>query len=134
MTIQSIGYLIGRAGLVSLFLLGGLNKLMSGDATLARLQETGMEPAAVFMWLTIALELCAGLTLALGTRLAWIAAVVLAAFTLATNAMFHQFWTLDGEIADLELSLFFKNVAIAGGLLALASVEHTKGSNDKSVL
>jgi len=69
-----------------------------------------------------------GLALALGTRFAWVAAVMLALFTLATNALFHRFWELSGEIATLELSLFFKNVAIAGGLLALAGIEKNRSS------
>lgn len=134
MKLQNIGYVIGRAGLASLFLLGGLNKLISDDATIARLQDVGLEPASLFLWLTIGLELIAGLALAFRTRFAWIAALTLAIFTLATNALFHQFWALDGEIAALELSLFFKNFAIAGGLLALASIERgplrkTDGSN-----
>ncbi|MEM6474742.1 MAG: DoxX family membrane protein [Pseudomonadota bacterium] len=131
MALQSFGYVIGRAGLASLFILGGLNKLISGDGTIARLQHAGLEPASLFLWLTIGLELGAGLALALGTRIASSAALALAAFTLATNALFHQFWALEGEIASLELSLFFKNVAIAGGLLALASIE--QGALNKSV-
>ncbi|MEO0418782.1 MAG: DoxX family protein [Pseudomonadota bacterium] len=124
MTLQNSAYVAGRAGLASLFLLGGLNKLFSGDATSSRLQEIGLEPIGVFLSLTIGFELIAGLTLAVGIRFAWIAAMGLAAFTLTTNALFHRFWELDGELAALELSLFFKNIAIAGALLALASVEY----------
>ncbi len=119
-------YVAGRAGLASLFLLGGINKLISGDATRLRLEDAGFEPSGVFLIATIALELIAGLALALGTKVAWIAAAALAIFTLATNALFHRFWELDGPISALELSLFFKNVAIAGALIALASVERSR--------
>lgn len=71
----------------------------------------------------IGFEILLGSALALGTRFAWLAAVFLAGSTLATDALFHRFWQLPGELQALELSLFFKNVAIAGALLAIASVE-----------
>ncbi|MEL6921898.1 MAG: hypothetical protein AAFO77_12930, partial [Pseudomonadota bacterium] len=44
----------------------------------------------------------------------------LAAFTIATNLVFHDFWNMTGDIAAMELSLFFKNVSIAGALLLVA--------------
>ncbi|MEM9286573.1 MAG: DoxX family membrane protein [Pseudomonadota bacterium] len=119
-------YAIGRAGFASLFLLGGLNKIANFDAMLPRVEAAGLVPALFFLPATVALELGLGLALALGTRLAWQSALGLAAFTLATNAVFHRFWELSGKVAALELSLFFKNVAIAGALVALASVERER--------
>ena len=55
-----------------------------------------------------------------------IAALVLAGFTLSTNFIFHDFWTMDGDRAALELSLFFKNVSIAGGLVLLGGMSGKK--------
>jgi putative oxidoreductase len=116
----------GRVGLASLFLLGGINKIPNFAATAARMEEVGLAPAALLLPATIALELVGGLIVALGLRWHQIAAAAPCVFTLATNAFFHRFWELDGQIAQLELSLFFKNVAIAGALLFVATQKPTQ--------
>jgi putative oxidoreductase len=69
----------------------------------------------------IALELGGGALVAVGKHFAVPAALVLALFTVATNLVFHRFWAMSGPVAALELSLFFKNVAIVGGLLFVAA-------------
>lgn len=115
--------LIGRAGLASLFLLGGLNKILTFGETEARMIEVGLQPAALLLPATIALELIGGACVIYGRRPAVFAAAALAIFALATNLWFHRFWELSGEIAALELSLFFKNVAIAGALVFVSAAE-----------
>ncbi|MEL6365074.1 MAG: DoxX family protein [Pseudomonadota bacterium] len=117
-----IGQHVGRTGLSSLFLLGGINKVANFAATTERMESVGLAPAIVLLPATIALELICGAMLVLKAQFAWIAALLLAVFTLATNLYFHTFWTLDGDLRALELSLFFKNVAIAGALIFAASV------------
>ncbi|MEO1573949.1 MAG: DoxX family protein [Pseudomonadota bacterium] len=113
----------GRAGLASLFVLGGINKIMNYPGTLERMTDVGLSPAGLLLPLTIALELGGGLALIVGVpALRVIAGLTLATFTLATNVFFHRFWELDGMIGDLELSLFFKNLAIAGALVMAAGV------------
>ena len=121
MPVQTIGAHIGRVGIASLFLLGGLNKIMSFAETAERMEAVGLTPAIILLPATIALELIGGAMIAFKLRYAWIAAGLLAIFTLATNAFFHRFWELPGQIAELELSLFFKNVSIAGGLIFVAT-------------
>jgi len=44
MAVHPVMYIVGRAGLASLFLLGGLNKMLSSQATLETLVEVGLEP------------------------------------------------------------------------------------------
>lgn len=120
----------GRAGLASLFILGGINKIASFEATAASMEAVGLVPTTLLLPATIAFELGLGLILALGLRSAWVAGLMLAVFTLATNVFFHRFWELEGELAQLELSLFFKNVAIAGALVfaAMASLSQRSDS------
>lgn len=117
---QSIGAALGRAGLGSLFLLGGANKIANFAQTAERMDAVGLAPTALLLPATIALELAGGAALVFKLRHAWVGALLLAAFTLATNIFFHRFWELSGEIRSLELSLFFKNIAIAGALLFAA--------------
>ena len=110
----------GRIARASLFLLGGLNKVLNYTATLASMEAVGLSPALLLLPLVIGLELIGGALVAFGRRGATLAALALAVFTLSTNLFFHDFWNMDGDIAALELSLFFKNVSVVGGLLFYA--------------
>ena len=121
----------GRIGLASLFLLGGINKILTFDTTLARMAEAGLHPAALLLPCVIAMELIGGALVAYGRWAASLAALALALFTLATNVYFHDFWNMQGDLAALELSLFFKNVAIAGALLFYAAaIEEMRAGKD----
>jgi putative oxidoreductase len=115
----------GRVGLASLFLLGGLNKILNYEATLTSMAAVGLQPAGLLMPMVISLETVGGALIAFGRKGASLAAVALAIFTIATNVYFHDFWNMDAEIAGLELSLFFKNVSIAGALLFYAASIHS---------
>jgi len=53
-----------------------------------------------------------------GTR---IAALVLAAFTLVASFFFHNYWGVPADQAFMQQLLFFKNIAVVGGLLAIAA-------------
>ena len=110
----------GRVVLASLFVLGGIAKIASPDLYLAMMGEAGLAPARLLLNLVIALELGGGLWLAAGARAHEIAAVALAAHTLLVNLFLHPFWELAGPERIDEISFFFKNVAIVGGLLFVA--------------
>jgi putative oxidoreductase len=113
---------LGRAVLASLFMLGGLNKIIDYNDTLAVMRGAGLEPATLLLPLTILLELGGGALIALGRRFVAPAALTLAVFTFATNLVFHRFWSMNGTEGMLQLSLFFKNVSVAGGLLVIAGI------------
>jgi putative oxidoreductase len=112
---------VGRMMLGSLFLLAGINKVLNYNATLVMMDGAGVQPAALLLPPTIALELGAGGLIVLDNRYSFPSALALAAYTLATNVFFHRFWSFEGDLAQLQLSLFFKNVAIIGALLYLAA-------------
>ena len=113
---------IGRIALASLFILGGINKLFDYSSTLQSMLGHGLPSVAVSLPLVIGLELCGGILIALGRRWVTTSALALACFTMATNFIFHDFWTMEGIQADLEMALFFKNISIAGALILLAGV------------
>lgn len=112
----------GRISLGGFFVLAGVNKITNYAATEAFMEAGGLP--AILLPLVIALEVGGGLLVAIArpARPAVAAALALAAFTVLTNVVFHRFWELEGQMAQLELSLFFKNLAIAGGLLMVAGV------------
>ncbi len=113
----------GRVLLSSLFILGGANKLMNLEATASTMTEIGFPFVSLLLPATIVLELGGGLAVAFGRRGAMLAALTLAAYTMAVNLIFHNFWDMVGEIAQVELSLFFKNISVIGGLLFVAGCQ-----------
>ena len=112
---------LGIFALASLFLLGGLNKILNWSDTLERMEAAGLTPAALLLPLTVALELIGGAALVYGRGPSVAAGLLLAGFTVLTNLAFHRFWEMNGVLGDLELSLFFKNIAIAGALTLVAA-------------
>ena len=112
----------GRATLASLFVLGGIAKIASPGLYLAMMNEAGIAPARPLLTLVIALELGGGLWVAAGLRGHGAAAAALALHTLLVNALVHPFWHVDGSERIDEISFFFKNVSIAGGLLLVAAL------------
>ena len=53
-----------------------------------------------------------------GTR---VAALVLAVFTLAATFIFHAYWAVPADMQMVQQLMFFKNMAVVGGLLVLAA-------------
>jgi len=123
---NNLAFIIGRIALASLFLLGGINKIINFDQTLNAMADVGLNPAAILLPLTILLEIGGALIIIFGKPKVHYSAFILALFTLSTNWFFHDFWNMSGEIRNLELSLFFKNVAIAGALILLGGVYKEK--------
>ncbi|MEM9600521.1 MAG: DoxX family protein [Pseudomonadota bacterium] len=105
--------LAGRTLIGGMFAMAGASKIGAYAGTQAYMESVGL-PGGLLP-LVIAFEVGAGLALIAGfqTRLT---AFLLSGFTLMTALMFHF------DLADPVQSLFFfKNVAIAGGLLVIAA-------------
>ena len=119
----------GRILLGGFFVLAGISKLLDPAAPVAMMAGEGFPAPSLLLPLVAALEIGGGLVVASGWRRALVpAALALAVFTVATNLAFHRFWEVgDAVLRQLELSLFFKNLAVAGGLLAVAGLSRTGG-------
>jgi len=104
--------LLGRALLALIFILSGWGKIGGYAETAAQMTNAGI-PGALLP-LVIILEFVAGVLLVIGwqTRLA---ALALAGFTLLATYFFHFDLGDRGQIVHI-----LKNLAIVGGLLALA--------------
>jgi putative oxidoreductase len=104
--------LISRTMLALIFILAGVGKITDPAGTIGYMQSAGLP--GLLLWPTIALELLGGIALVIGykTRLV---AFALAAFCILAAVLFHS------NFADqMQMILFLKNIAIAGGLLLLA--------------
>jgi len=103
----------GRVLLAVLFLLSGIGKLGAYSATGAYMSAFGV-PSALLP-VVIATEVVGALAIILGWQ-ARVAGFLLAGFCLLTASIFHH------NLADqTQLIHFFKDLAIAGGLLLLVA-------------
>ncbi len=112
--------LAGRLLIAALFLPAGISKITGFAGTVGYIGSVGLPLPAVGAALAIAVEVLGGLALIVGyqTRLA---ALVLALFTLVASFFFHAYWSVPAEQAFMQQLLFFKNIAVTGGLLVLAA-------------
>lgn len=109
--LENAGKLIGRILLALIFIRSGWGKIGGYEGAMQYMAAAGLP--GLLLPLVIALELGGGLLVLIGwqTRLA---ALALAAFTLATAFLFHL-KTGDAN----QMVHFWKNIAIAGGFLVL---------------
>lgn len=119
---SAIAAFVGRILLALIFILAGISKLSDIAGTNAYIQSVGMPaglglPAGLF-------ELIAGSAIAFGfmTRLF---SILLAGFCLLTAVLFHANFT-----DPIQMAMFLKNVAIAGGLLCLFAQSQMRWSYD----
>lgn len=101
----------GRIGIAAIFVLSGLSKLAAPAGTIAYIQSAGLPLPQLGLAIALLVELVGGLALILGYRTRLVAGI-LAAFSVVTAFAFHF------DLGDQNQFIhFFKNVAIAGGLL-----------------
>ena len=106
---------IGRVLLSAIFLISGLAKLATPAATIGYIHSVGLPFAQIGFATAVLVEIVGGLALLAGYRTR-VAAAVLAAFAVATALAFHN------DFADQnQVFHFFKNIAMAGGLLQVVA-------------
>ena len=112
--------LAGRLLLALLFIPAGVSKIGGFEGTVGYIASVGLPLASVGAALAIVVEIVGGLALLAGlaTRTA---ALTLAAFTLVASVFFHAFWSMPADQVFVNQLMFFKNLAIMGGLLLLAA-------------
>ncbi|MBU1376154.1 MAG: DoxX family protein [Alphaproteobacteria bacterium] len=102
---------VGRGMISAIFLLSGLSKIAAPAMTIGYIQSVGLPLPNIAFGMSVFVELAGGLALLLGYRTRAVAGV-LALFSLATAAVFHN------ALGDQNQFIhFFKNIAMAGGLL-----------------
>ncbi|WP_372781162.1 DoxX family protein [Phenylobacterium sp.] len=106
--------ILGRALIAFLFVSAGIAKIIGPKPFLDHMAEHRVP--GLLLPLVIALEIGAGALVLIGWQARW-AALALAVFSLMTAFVFHL------DFADkVERTQFVKDLAIAGGLMAFASL------------
>jgi putative oxidoreductase len=117
---QSPLALAARILMALLFLPEGINKFAGFSGTARYIQAAGLPWPELGAVQAIVLEVGGSLALLAGFQTRRVA-LGLAVFTVATGFFFHKFWAVPVDQAGLQHIMFFKNMAIAGGLCMLAA-------------
>ena len=112
--------LIGRALLALLFIPAGLSKLTGFAGTVGYIASKGVPMPELAAAAAVGVELGLGLLVLVGFQTRW-AALGIALFTLVISCIFHNFWGVPAAQVMAQSQLFFKNMAIVGGLLTVAA-------------
>ncbi|MEP7062286.1 MAG: DoxX family protein [Betaproteobacteria bacterium] len=130
---KDITQLLGRILIAILFVPAGWGKLMGGFAgTVGYVASKGLPMPQVLAAGAIFCELFVGLALLVGFKTRW-AALLLALFTVVAALFFHNFWAMSDVAAAATNKInFFKNLAIAGGLLFVYVAGPGRYSVDKA--
>ncbi|MGV3456230.1 DoxX family protein [Sphingomonas sp.] len=118
--------LFARIAIAAIFLLSGLSKLTAPAGTIGYIASAGLPLPEVGYAIALLVEIVGGLLLVVGYRTRIVAAA-LALFTVAAAIFFHN------SLGDQnEFIHFFKNLAIAGGLLQVVAFGAGRLSFDKN--
>jgi putative oxidoreductase len=105
----------GRVLIAAIFVMSGLGKIAQPGATIGYMTSVGLPLAPLGLAGSVLIEAVGGLALILGYRTRFVAAV-LAAFAIVTALIFHSAFSDQNQFIH-----FFKNVAVAGGLLQVVA-------------
>ncbi|MCB9377776.1 MAG: DoxX family protein [Holophagales bacterium] len=118
--LERLGSLIGRLAVATIFVHSGWGKLGDLGGVAAHVAAKGLPAPELAALAAGLLEFVGGLALALGLG-SRLAAFALALFLVPTTWLFHNPVGLETAAAGMQWIHVYKNLAIAGGLLAFAS-------------
>jgi len=110
------GPLVGRVLLALIFIIAGFGKITGFEGTVGYMQAYNVPMTQVLAVLAIIVELGGGLMIAVGWKARWAAAAIFI-FVLIASFIFHAFWAVPADQAQLQNIMFMKNLAIMGGML-----------------
>lgn len=114
-TLSASASLTGRVLLSAIFLLSGVSKISAPAGMIGYIESVGLPFPTLALAIAILVEVVGGIALILGYRTRLVAAG-LAVFSVATALAFHN------QLGDQNQFIhFFKNIAMAGGLLQVVA-------------
>jgi putative oxidoreductase len=115
LTSANVAAVLGRVLISAIFILSGLSKLTAMSGTIGYIEAADLPLAPVAFAIAVVVEVVGGIALIVGFKTRWVAGA-LALFSVVTALAFH------GNLGDQNQFIhFFKNIAMAGGLLQLVA-------------
>ncbi len=112
---------MGRILMSSVFLVFGVLKFTTFAYYVGLASGKGMPLAAASIVAAATLEILGGLAILVGFQVR-IVSWILFVYLIPTSILFHNYWALQGALRATMEAHFFKNMAIMGGLLFLATL------------
>jgi putative oxidoreductase len=113
-------WLAGRLLIGAPFLVSGLQKLTSLDQFAAELMRGGISEsiAPTLAVIGALVETLGAIALLVGFATSW-SSLLMIAFVIVGTLIAHRFWDFEGEVRQLHIFNFEKNVMLIGGLCLL---------------
>ena len=112
--------LLGRILIAALFLPAGVEKIIGWPGIVHYIAHDGGPVPLLAGIVAVICEVAVTALILLGVLVRPLA-LVLAVYTVGTALIAHRYWQLSGPAAIAAHINFYKNLAIAGGLLALSA-------------
>lgn len=112
--------LVGRVLVAAIFAYFGYLKLTGFHGTVGYFAKLGFPLPEVSAVLAIVFELGGGVLLILGLKTRWVA-WALVVYTVVATLVAHRYWSSPPEQVFAQMSQFYKNLSLIGGLLLLAA-------------
>ncbi len=113
---SNIAPLIGRILIAIFFIPAGLSKITGFSGTVGYIASAGLPMPELGAVIAIVVEVLLVAALLIGWQARW-SALIIALFTVAAAVFFHNYWASPADQQMMQNTNFFKNIAIAGGLL-----------------
>jgi putative oxidoreductase len=110
--------LVARVCLSVLFIQSGFGKLVAVSGIASMLARHGLPQPTLLGYAVALVEVFGGIMILIGFATRW-AALVLAAFTVATIYFTHKFWVADAAQYVAQRTQALKNLGLVGGFLML---------------
>lgn len=111
--------LLSRVLISGIFIAAGIEKARHRASTERYMKSKNLPLVPAMFGGAVAIELVAAPLLALGLAPRF-TAPLLGGFLIPTSVIFHDFWKSEGQERKMQSASFFKNMAIIGGLTAIA--------------
>ncbi|MNE40242.1 Inner membrane protein YphA [compost metagenome] len=121
--------LLARILLMILFIISGWSKLTGFSGTVGYLESLGTPAPMLAAAIAVIMEFFVAIVIVVGFYTRPLA-FLFALFTLGTALIGHHFWTMIDAERAANMTQFFKNMSIMGGLLLLSITGAGKYSVD----
>ncbi|KVL12185.1 DoxX family protein [Burkholderia sp. MSMB1826] len=120
---------LARLALVSAYLLGGVAKALDFDGAVAEQAHFGLQPAALWAALAIAVEIVGSLCVVF-RRFTWLGAGSLGMLTLVAMCVANDFWNRSGAEHFMALNSFFEHLGLIAALVLASVLDDARQSAD----
>jgi putative oxidoreductase len=114
--IKQYGPLLGRIFISVVFIIGSILKARTFEISSSYLASQGVGFSDAVLVLIISIEMIGGTLILIGLK-ARIAAMGLFLYLIVATLFFHPYWTFEGAELMKHFHLFFRNLAIMGGMV-----------------